>query len=160
MGMKDIDWSKNAPVLYHSSFNNRGFSKRFRDRYRELTGEQHATAWPHDSVRIDNQAALKVVEDIGIEHCGKGLTVAIIERRALPALRILDTDGCEYPHLDPDRFVVHYILQAFRDGQESVDKEQVAQLVSESKMLRVQIVSRGHMSPGASTSNRYSCLSC
>ena len=158
--MNKIDWANNAPVLYHSSFDSYGFSKRFRDRYWELTGEERPTAWPHDRVRVDNRHALQVVDDIGIENCGKGLTVAVIARRALPALKILDTDGCEYPHLDPDRFVVHYISEAFKEGSDCLRPVDFSKLVAESKMLHVRIISRGHMSPGASTSNRYSCLSC
>lgn len=156
----NINWSDEAPILYHSAFENSGFSRQFRDRYWELAGGDKPTSWPHDHVRIDNRTSIQVVQDIGIEACGKGLTIAIIPRRALPALRILDTDGCEYPHLDPDTFVVHYVQQHFKQGHGSIGKAAVTALVAESKMLHIKIISRGKVSPAASTSNRYSCLSC
>lgn len=164
--MDNIDWANDAPILYHSAFDNCGFSKRFRDRYWELTGGHKPGPWPHDSVRIDNRTSLQVVQEIGIDNCGEGLTVATVPRKALPALRILDTDGCEYPHLDSSAFVVHYIQQHFRQGATSLDRSDFAALVAESKMLHIRIIPRRRVSPSATTSvsdvpvttNRFQCL--
>lgn len=147
-------------MIYHSAFDNRGFSKAFRDRYKILSGDpKPPEAWPQDCVRIDNRTSMKVIEDIGVENCGKGLTVAVIPRRALCALKILDTDGAEYPDLDPDRFVVHHIQQLFVSGRDSVTQRDLTGLIMESKTLHLRIISRAHLSPEATTANRYACLS-
>jgi len=156
--LSNIDWVNYAPVMYHSAFENTGFSKDFRKLYEELAGEK-VEAWPHDHIRVDNKTAVDVVHRIGIEKCGKGLTIALVPRLALPSLRILDTDGCEYPDLDPNRYIVYYLQQHFKNGNEEVTKVKFNTLVAESRKLHLKIISRAHLSPGASTSNRYSCLS-
>lgn len=153
-----IDWDKEAPVMYHSAFEGKGFSREFRDAYFRIDGSERPDAWPHDNIRVDNKTSVQVVMEIGVEQCGRGLTVAVVPRRALPALRILDTDGCEYPDLDPDRFVVHYIVQHLKTDT-SISSQKVADLLAEAKTLHLRIISRAHLSPGATTSNRYACLS-
>ena len=145
-----IDWSNEAPVIYHSAFDHRGFSKAFRDKYKELSGDpQPPEAWPHDYIRVDNKISMQVIQEIGVERCGRGLTVAAVPRRALGSLKVLDTDGAEYPELDPDRFVVHHIEEMFKSGRQNLTPKEFAALLHESKTLRLRIISRAHLSPGS-----------
>ena len=154
-----IDWDKEAPVIYHSAFDHRGFSKAFRDKYKALSGDpQPPEAWPHEHIRVDNRISMNVIQEIGVENCGKGLTVAVVPRKAIGALRIMDMEGVEYPELDPDRYIVFHLQELYKSGKETVTHSEFSNIVMESKALRLRIISRAHLSPGASTSNRYSCL--
>lgn len=146
-----------VPVIYHSAVGSRGFSRQFCRRYAELSGHEPPDPWAQDSVRVDNPLALRVVEELGADNCGRGLTVAMISRRQLPALRLLDADGCEYPELDPNRFLTHYVARHF-EQQGSLSREAFEALLLESRGLRLHIVSRAELSP-VQTANRYSCLS-
>lgn len=155
----DIDWDNEAPVMYHSSFDSDGFSKLFRHRYKLLSGEKHLPdPWLHDHVRIDNRLAVQVVKDIGIDKCGKNLTIAVIPRRALPALEILEADGAEYPDLNTNKYIVHYLQEYLANGHVTIPKKLFDDLITETKSLHLRIISRTNLSPMAEVSNRYSCL--
>lgn len=144
-------------VMYHSAVDSRGFSPQFCAKYAELSGGVRPEPWAQDEIRIDNSTSMRVVEEIGVENCGRGLTVALVSRRHLPALRLMDCDGCEYPDLDPHRFVMHYVRKHL-ETQPSITRQEFEKLVEESRQLRLRIISRASLSP-VNTSNRYSCLS-
>ena len=155
--MSDEDLSEFANIVYHSAFNSHGFSPQFCQRYAELSGGTRPDAWARDEIRIDNVITLKVIEELGPDECGRGLTVAKIRKRYLPALQMLDTDGCEYPELNADKFVVHYTAQHLAEHG-SLSVQDFDKLRGESRQLHLKIISRATLSP-VSTQNRYSCLS-
>lgn len=153
----DPDPDPDVFVIYHSAVGSRGFSPQFCRRYAELSGEAAPGAWAGDSIRIDNATSMRVVEELGADNCGRGLTVARISRRQLPALRLLEADGCEYPDLDPARFLVHYIDEHYAQ-HEDLSREAFERLRAEARNLHLRVVSRAALSP-VSTANRFSCLS-
>ena len=143
-------------VIYHSAVNSRGFSEDFCKRYQELTGIR-PEPWSETTVRIDNAVSMRVIDELGADSCGRGLTVGVISRRQLPALRILDTEGCEYPDLDSHRFITHHVEKHLATAP-SISREVYQALVAESRQLHLRVVSRANLSP-VSTSNRFRCLS-